>query len=122
MIDLSHPGVHYPCGRFNHGMAHLRMQGLLAHINDRNVAASQAAEALEIALVTQKGYVSYYLLDVDPDWLKQLGEYRQIFKERLNEARSFVENENQKEPRNSKNEKYRLKFETLVRRKDVNIP
>ncbi|UCF82232.1 MAG: histidine kinase [Desulfobacteraceae bacterium] len=74
-----------------------RMQGLLTHITDRNVAAFQAAEALEIALVNQKGFVSYYFLDGDPDWLRQLGEYRQIFKERLNEARSFVENENQKE-------------------------
>ena len=68
-----------------------RMQGLLTHIVDRNVAAFQAAEALETALVNQKGFVSYYLLDGDPDWLRQLGEYRQIFKERLNKARSLVE-------------------------------
>ena len=52
---------------------------------------------IEIALVNQKGFVSYYFLDGDPDWLRQLGEYRQIFKERLNEARSFVESDSQKE-------------------------
>ena len=73
-----------------------RMQGLLTRIIDRNVAAYQAAEALEIALVNQKGFVSYYFLDRDPDWLRQLGQYRQIFKDRLNEARTFVENEEQK--------------------------
>ena len=74
-----------------------RMQSLLTQIIDRNVAAFQAAEALETALVNQKGFVSYYFLDGDPDWLRQLGEHRQIFKQRLGEARSLVEAENQKE-------------------------
>ncbi|TET86284.1 MAG: histidine kinase [Desulfobacteraceae bacterium] len=74
-----------------------RMQSLLNHIIDKNVAAFQAAEALEIALVNQKGFVSYYFLDGDPDWLRQLGEYRQIFRERLNDARSFAENKREKE-------------------------
>lgn len=69
----------------------------MAHIIGRNIAAFQAAEALETALVNQKGFVSYYFLDGDPDWLRQLGEYRQIFKDRLKEARSLVETENQKE-------------------------
>jgi signal transduction histidine kinase len=72
-----------------------RMQGLLTQIIDRNVAAFQAAEALETALVKQKGFVSYYFLDGDPDWLRQLGEHRQIFKQRLREARSLVETEDQ---------------------------
>jgi signal transduction histidine kinase len=74
-----------------------RMQSLLNHMIDKNVAAFQAAEALEIALVNQKGFVSYYFLDGDPDWLRQLGEYRQIFRERLNDARSFAENKREKE-------------------------
>ncbi|MBW1803067.1 MAG: histidine kinase [Deltaproteobacteria bacterium] len=73
-----------------------RMEGLFSYIIDKNVAAFQAAEALEIALVNQKGFVSYYFLDGDPEWLRQLGKYRQIFKERLNESRSLVENEQQK--------------------------
>jgi C4-dicarboxylate-specific signal transduction histidine kinase len=74
-----------------------RIQGLLNHIIDKNVAAFQAAEALEIALVNQKGFVSYNFLDGDPDWLRQRGEYRQIFRERLNDARSFAENKREKE-------------------------
>ncbi|MCK4788467.1 MAG: histidine kinase [Desulfobacteraceae bacterium] len=74
-----------------------RMEGLLADVIDKNVAAFQAAEALENALVNQKGFVSYYFLDGDPGWLRQLGEYRQIFKGRLKEARSLVETELQKE-------------------------
>ena len=62
-----------------------RMEGLLAHIISKNIATFYAAEGVEIALVNQKGFVSYYFLDGDPDWLRQLGEYRQIFKERLKE-------------------------------------
>lgn len=74
-----------------------QMQGILTHIVEKNVAAFQAAAALEEALVNQKGFVSYYYLDGDPDWLKQLGEYRQIFKERLKKVHSLVETEEQKD-------------------------
>ena len=74
-----------------------RMQSLLTNVVDKNVAAFQTAEALETALINQKGFVSYYFLDGDPEWLKQLGVYRQIFKERLKAAHSFVEIEQEKE-------------------------
>lgn len=94
-----------------------RMQSLLNHMIDKNVAAFQAAEALEIALVNQKGFVSYYFLDGDPDWLRQLGEYRQIFRERLNDARSRAAKllGLSRPTLHSKIEKYRLKFDTLVK-------
>ena len=72
-----------------------RMEGLLAHIISKNIAAFYAAEGVEIALVNQKGFVSYYFLDGDPEWLKQLGEYRQVFKERLKEAKALAQNEPQ---------------------------
>lgn len=74
-----------------------RMEGLLKDILYRNVTAFQEAEALENALVNQKGFVSYYFLDGNPDWLRQLGEYRQIFRERLKRVRSLAETERQKE-------------------------
>ena len=74
-----------------------RMEGLLTHIISKNMATFYAAEGLEIALVNQKGFVSYYFLDGDPDWLRQLGEYRQIFKERLKEGKTLAETERQKE-------------------------
>ncbi len=73
-----------------------RMEGLLTSVIAKNLAAFQAAAALEAALVKQKGFVSYYFLDGDPDWLRQLGEYRQIFRERLKVAYSLAENERQK--------------------------
>jgi signal transduction histidine kinase len=73
-----------------------RMERLLSHLIDKNVAAFQVAAALESALVNQKGFVSYYFQDGDPAWLRHLGEYRQIFKERLKEARSLAGSEAEK--------------------------
>ncbi|MFC1821884.1 ATP-binding protein [Thermodesulfobacteriota bacterium] len=74
-----------------------QMEGLFTQIIDKNMAAFETAEALELALVNQKGFVSYYFLDKDPDWLRQLGEYRQIFKEKLNRARALIETEKQRQ-------------------------
>jgi signal transduction histidine kinase len=73
-----------------------RVEDLLASITDRHLAAFQSAEALETALVNQKGFVSYYYLDGDPEWLRQLGEYRQIFKERLQTAKDLAMNPEQR--------------------------
>lgn len=67
-----------------------RIQAILTQIIDMNIAGFQTAEALETALVNQKGFVSYYFQDGDPSWLRQLGEYRQIFKQRLSQARSLA--------------------------------
>lgn len=51
-------------------------------VND-TVTAYQAAEALETALVNQKGFMSYYIMDHNPEWLQRLGEYRQLFRMKL---------------------------------------
>ena len=74
-----------------------RLEHILTSIIDRSLTAYQTAEALETALVNQKGFVSYYFLDNDPDWLRQMGEYRQIFRQRLTTASRLVENERQKD-------------------------
>ncbi|MDM8552091.1 ATP-binding protein [Desulfobacterales bacterium HSG2] len=73
-----------------------RMERLLSAVIDEDVAAFQAAESMEAALINQKGFVSYYFLDRDPDWLRQLGDYRRIFKERLEKTRALVENDRQR--------------------------
>ena len=73
-----------------------RMDSLLHQIVEKKWAAFEQAGALEIALVNQKGFVSYYFLDGDPDWLKQLGEYREIFQERFGKALELAETETQK--------------------------
>ncbi len=66
-----------------------KMEQFLTSIIDENVTAYQTAEALESSLVNQKGFVSYYFLDGNPDWLKRLGAYRQIFSERFKEAQAL---------------------------------
>jgi signal transduction histidine kinase/CHASE3 domain sensor protein len=73
-----------------------RMEDVLDTIIERDLAAYQAAAALQTALVNQKGFVTYYFQDGNPDWLRQLGEYRQIFRTRFNEALSTAENPEQR--------------------------
>jgi signal transduction histidine kinase len=73
-----------------------RMEGILTSIISKDLPAFKTAEALETALVNQKGFVSYYFLDGDPDWLRQLGEYRQIFRQHLKDAISSAETEPEK--------------------------
>jgi signal transduction histidine kinase len=53
---------------------------------DRGIASLQAAEELQTALAMQRGFVTYYFLTGDPQWLDQLEEYRHKFEERLKEA------------------------------------
>jgi signal transduction histidine kinase len=74
-----------------------RMEDLLASVTEKDIVAFQTAEALEIALVNQKGFVSYYFIEGDPAWLRQLGEFRQIFKQRLNDALHKAESERERE-------------------------
>jgi signal transduction histidine kinase len=74
-----------------------QMDHLLASVTEKNLAAFQTAEAMEIALINQKGFVSYYFIDRDPEWLKQLSEFRQVFVERLNEALDSAESSHEKQ-------------------------
>jgi len=74
-----------------------RMEGLLTDLIDKNLAAYQRAESLESALVHQKGYVSYFFQDRNPEWLLHLNRYRESFLKLLNETRSLVESDRQRE-------------------------
>lgn len=64
-----------------------RMERLLSEIINEHLVAYEDAETLEVTLAKQKGFVSYYFIDKDPDWLRKLGESRQIFKNRLDQAK-----------------------------------
>jgi signal transduction histidine kinase len=64
-----------------------RMEELLTRIIDKYVVGLQAAQSMEIALVNQKGFASYYLLDSNPDWLTQMEKYRHIFENKLEETK-----------------------------------
>jgi signal transduction histidine kinase len=64
-----------------------RMQALLTSVIQTDIAAFEAAKGLETALLNQRGYVSYYLLENNPEWLTELGRSRQEFDDRFAEAR-----------------------------------
>ena len=85
-----------------------RLERVLTGIIDRDLVAYQSAESFETSLINQKGFVSYYFLDGDPDWLRQLGKYRQIFNEQLHTARLRVEDQQQKEAIDQIDREYRL--------------
>ena len=68
-----------------------RMEEILSSITEKHLQTFQTAESMETALVNQKGFVSYFFLDGDPEWLRQLGEYRRIFKEKLHIARLMAD-------------------------------
>jgi len=67
------------------------IKGVLTSITDQNLVAFQSAESLEIALVNQKGFVSYYFLDGNPEWLIQLEKYRRVFSEQLGQALALAQ-------------------------------
>jgi len=68
-----------------------RIEKIFKTIINKNVAIFQSAEALGTSLVNQKGFVSYYFLDNNPDWLAQLRQYRLLFDEHLVTAKSLIE-------------------------------
>ncbi|MFH2133142.1 MAG: ATP-binding protein [bacterium] len=72
-----------------------QMENITLHIIDRDLVRYQITEKMDTALVHQKGYVTYFYLDRDPGWLQQLGIYRQIFKERLDEITLLADTESQ---------------------------
>ncbi|MBW2653872.1 MAG: histidine kinase [Deltaproteobacteria bacterium] len=68
-----------------------KTEKIFKDIIDKNIVIYQSTEALGTALVNQKGFVSYYLLDHDPAWIDQLSRYRLLFDEYLITVKSLVE-------------------------------
>jgi signal transduction histidine kinase len=62
-------------------------ESLLSSLIDKNVAAYHAAEELQAALLQQKGFLTYYFLDGNPEWLKEIAQYNHTFEEWLGKAR-----------------------------------
>jgi signal transduction histidine kinase len=63
------------------------MDSLLTSLIDKNVASYQAAEGLETALLQQKGFLTYYFLDGNPQWLQEIQRYNRAFEGWLGKAR-----------------------------------
>jgi signal transduction histidine kinase len=60
----------------------------LTDLIDQNVASFQASAELESALLRQKGYVTYFFLDQNLDWLRKLQENHLIFLDWLERAKT----------------------------------
>src|SRR5271157_4619887 len=63
------------------------MDSLLVSLIDKNVASSHAAEELEASLLHQKGFLTYFFLDCNPDWLRQMEQHQEDFSKWLKKAR-----------------------------------
>jgi signal transduction histidine kinase len=66
---------------------------LFANLVDKNLASLRAAAALENSLLQQKGFLTYFFLDSNPDWLEKLRLHHDKFQQALKEARNFDSNE-----------------------------
>ncbi len=63
------------------------MDALLGSLIDKNMASFQAANELEASLLQQKGFSTYYFLDGNLEWLKQMEQHEQAFQGWLDKAR-----------------------------------
>ena len=63
------------------------MDYLLASLVEKNMASFQAAEQLETSLLRQKGYLTYFFLDGNPKWLKEINKNNLAFRAWLAKAR-----------------------------------
>ncbi len=61
-------------------------QRLLDHLISSGMAARAAALEMQSALANHKGFATYYYLDSDPKWLRELDFYRNAFTTRLETA------------------------------------
>jgi signal transduction histidine kinase len=73
------------------------MDSLLSSLIEKNVASYQAAEELQTALLQQKGYLTYYFLDGNPEWLKEIERYNGAFEDWLQKARKSAYTEAMRE-------------------------
>lgn len=63
----------------------------------REVTAYRAAQEMQVALSNQKGFLTYYFLDNEAKWLKELGTYRQLFQNYFQQALHLAQTQEQKE-------------------------
>ena len=81
-------------------------EGFLTAVIDMDVPAFQAAQELENALVMQKGYVTYYFQDRDPEWLQQLDKYQRAFEIWLRKARQYADTDKERKAINDIESQY----------------
>ena len=83
-----------------------RIGVLTSAVVDKDVAALDNAQELETALVMQKGLLTYYFLDGNSEWLKQLDAHRVSFEDLLKKARDTSYTQTQRDILNQIESKY----------------
>ncbi|MEI7451321.1 MAG: MCP four helix bundle domain-containing protein, partial [Desulfomonile sp.] len=66
------------------------MDKVFSSVIESDLEALQAAQELENALVMQKGYVTYFFQDGDPEWLDELEKHHFAFESWLKRARQWT--------------------------------
>ena len=56
----------------------------------------ETTRKLELALANQKGYLSYFFMDGDKQWLESLDLYQQMFQQNIDKALAFGLKDEQK--------------------------
>jgi signal transduction histidine kinase len=74
-----------------------KIEKVFNQIIHKNMVILRSTEALERSLIDQKGFVSYYFLDNDLEWLSRLDHYRSIFNKNLEILRHLIEDQWDKE-------------------------
>ena len=73
------------------------MQKVFLNTMRDNVSSLKAAEELELALLSQKGFLANYFLDGDPVWIKKLEEKKLTFEDWLKKATDAALTPNEKD-------------------------
>lgn len=74
------------------------VQGIMENMVTMNMASVRAAEELEIALLEQRGYVSFYIQDEgDRSWLEKLESIKPHFMHWLARAEKFSDTDEERE-------------------------
>src|SRR3989339_306111 len=67
-----------------------KIENVFKTIISRNVVIFESAEALGTDLINQKGYVTYFFQDGNPEWLVELARYRTRFENTLEELKTQI--------------------------------
>ena len=72
-----------------------RFDTLLQEVTGQEMTLVQASRQMETSLANQKGFVTYFFLDRDSKWLKELMVHRRQFTQCLEQAASIPQNSEQ---------------------------
>jgi signal transduction histidine kinase len=75
-------------------------------IIDTDVQALQAIQKLENALIMQKGYVTYFSQEGDPEWLEQLKKHHHAFEDWMKKARKWADTDKERAILNEMDSQY----------------